>query len=65
MHQRKAMLNFEPQPVTPPAVGYDNTDIDSLASSVEVIRVDQFNKSTDRIFTYDSTDTLQSQTVGL
>ena len=56
-HRRQEMLNVRPKPITPPPIGYSDTDLASDVS-VEDIRIDRYI-STDTVY-YDSCDDLLS-----
>lgn len=56
-HRRQEMLNVRPKPITPPPIGYSDTDLASDVS-VEDIRIDRYI-STDTV-RYDSSDDLLS-----
>lgn len=62
VHQRNAMLNFEPQLIVPPNQAFESaTDLESGSSTaVDVIRVDKLFQSQDNIV-YDSLESLQLQ----
>lgn len=58
------MLNVQPKPLTPPAVGFSTFSEDGDSEiSVEEIRVDKLWQSTDTLKYYASTDSLHSQKV--